>query len=47
MRYDVWFKKELHGEANLFLISGLDEITANRLTEALNDEFPDCFFWKE
>ena len=30
-----------------FLVSGLAEATAERIVEALNQEFPECNFWEE
>jgi hypothetical protein len=43
---EIWFTKP--GVAlPCFLINGLGSVTAERLVEALNEEFPDCNFWEE
>lgn len=47
MYTNVWFTKPEHGDMELLLISGLSSTTADRLVEALSEEFTGCKFWVE
>lgn len=46
MYYEIWFRKP-GVKHPCFLVAGLGESTAERIVEALNEEFPECNFWEE